>query len=205
MMLELTAKLLSDTMKELLRKFKCDERGMPAIEAALCFPVLILLFISLFELTSAISINRRVTLATSAMADLVTRHNTSILRPQIADYYNAAEMAMFPTPSANVRVELFGYRKVGATISQIWKVNNGLGSSCGAVPGTANMDPLMVSGNDLVVARVCTTYTPVMTSFLGSTFFPNPTLTVSETITDRPRISTALTCYTTVVGGAVCS
>jgi Flp pilus assembly protein TadG len=192
-------------MKKLLRKLKYDDRGMPAIEAAFCFPLLILMFISLFELTSAISINRRVTLAASVMADLVTRHNTSILKTEITDYYNAAEMAMSPTPSATVRVELFGYRKAGATISRIWKSNNGLGSSCGADPGIANMDPLMVSGNDLVVARVCTTYTPIMTSFMGTTFFPNPTLTVSETITDRPRISTALTCYDTVVGGAVCS
>jgi Flp pilus assembly protein TadG len=187
-------------MKQILRKFKRDDRGMAAIEAAFCFPVLIILFVGMFELTSAISVNRRVTLAASVMADIVTRHNATILQTQIADYYNAAAMAMSPTPSANVRVELFGFRKVGASISQIWKSSNNLGSSCGGAPAVANMGPLMVSGNDLVVARVCTTYTPVMTSFWGV-----GTVAVSETITDRPRISAALTCYTTVVGGAVCS
>lgn len=205
MMSILPARHSLDSMKEMPRKFKVNEDGMPAIEAAFILPLLIMLFIGLFELTSAISINRQVTNAASAMADLITRHNSSILKAEITDYYNAPEMIMAPIPSSNVRIELFGYRKAGAVISQIWKTNNGKGSSCGGDPPTANMAPLMVSGNDLVVARVCTTYTPVTTAFLGTIFFPNPTLAVSETITDRPRISPTLTCYQTVEGGALCS
>jgi len=200
------------TMKSMLRKFLYETKGIAAIEIAFIMPALLILYFGLFDLTSLISVNRRVTYAASVVADLVAQNKTSVLKADIQNYYNASDMIMVPIPTSTVRVEVFGYRISGSTISQVWRTDNASGSSCGAAPSTAAMAPLMVAGNDLVVARVCTTYTPYAGNFkvnaagfgtyriLGDT-----ALTVGETIIQRPRSTLKLTCYNTTVGGAVCS
>ncbi len=192
-------------MRNTFRKFLGETGGIAAIEVALILPFLLLIYFGLFDLTSVISVNRKVTYAASVMADLVALNKTSVLKSSIQDYYAAANMVMAPTPAASVRVEVFGYRISGATITQVWKTDNAAGSSCGAAPSTAAMAPLMVAGNDLIVARVCTTYTPYASNFLGHRILGNAAFQVGESITQRPRSSLQLTCYNTAVGGAVCS
>lgn len=199
-------------MKIRFRNFLRETKGIAAVEVALIMPALLILYFGLFDLTSLISVNRKVTYSASVVADLVAQNKTSILKADIQNYYNASDMIMVPIPSATVRVEVFGYKISGSTISQVWKTDNAKGSSCGAAPSTAAMAPLMVAGNDLVVARVCTTYTPYAGNFrinaagfgtykiLGDT-----ALSVGETIIQRPRSTLKLTCYNTTVGGAVCS
>lgn len=192
-------------MKRMFRNFLRETRGVAAIEVALVMPVMFFLYFGLFDITTLVGVNRKVTYAASVVVDLIAQHKTSVLQSDIANYYNASDMVMSPIDLAAVRVEVYGYRISGTTISQVWKTNNAHGSSCGAAPSTGAMAPLMVSENDLVVTRVCTTYTPVITTFLGRTILPDPSIVVSETITERPRSSLLLTCYQTVVNGAVCT
>ena len=193
-------------MKRTFKNFLRETKGIAAIEVALVMPVMLLLYFGLFDLTSIISVNRKVTYSAGVIADLVTQNKTSVLKTDIQNYYNASDMVMDPIPSASVRVEVFGYRKTGTTISQLWKTNNGKGSSCGAAPATAAMAPLMVAGNDLVVSRVCTSYTPYASNFLGHAILGDAPIAVGETITERPRSTNQLTCYqTTVAAGTLCS
>ena len=188
-----------------LKNFIRESKGIAAIEVALVLPVLLLLYFGLFEITNLVTLNRKVTYAASVVADLVAQNKTSVLKVDVQNYFNAANMVMAPTPGAQVRAEVFGYRKAGATISLLWKTNNGAGSSCGAAPTMGAMAPLMVSGNDLVVARVCTTYQPYTGSFLGHYIVGDSSIVIQENITQRPRSTLTLTCYTTTVGGALCS
>ena len=192
-------------MKSTFRKFLHETKGIAAIEVAFILPFMFLLYFGLYDLTSVISVNRKVTYSASVVADLVAQNKTSVLKSDIQNYYNAADMVMAPISSAAVRVEVFGYRISGSTISQIWKTDNASGSSCGSAPSTSAMGPLMVAGNDLVVARVCTTYTPFASTFLGHEILGEGTMAVGETITQRPRSTLKLTCYNTTVGGAVCT
>jgi Flp pilus assembly protein TadG len=187
------------------RNFIGETKGIAAIEVALILPVLLVLYFGLFDLTSLISVNRKVTYSASVVADLVAQNKTSVLKNDIQNYFAASNMVMAPTPAAQVRVEVFGYRIAGSTISQVWKTNNSASGTCGAAPSTAAMAPLMVAGNDLVVARVCTTYTPYASNFLGYQILGDAPISVGETITQRPRSTLKLTCYNTVVGGSVCS
>jgi len=187
------------------RKFVSETRGIAAIEFALIMPFMLIIYFGLFDITTLVSVNRKVTYSASVVADLVAQNKTSVLKADIQNYFNAANMVMSPMPAAAVRVEVFGYRKSGSTISQIWKVNNGQSSPCGAPPATSAMDPLMVAGNDLVVARVCTTYEIYAANFLGHSIVNASSFFIGESITQRPRSTLKLTCYNTTVGGAVCS
>ena len=192
-------------MKIPFRNFLRETKGVAAIEVAFIMPFMLLLYFGLFDLTALITMNRKVTYAASVVSDLIAQNKTSVLKSDITNYFKASEMVMTPMPVAAVRVEVFGFRKTGSTIAQFWKTDNGQSSSCGAAPTTSAMAPLMISGNDLVVARVCTTYFPTVVSFLGSYILGSPSFTVGESITERPRSTLALTCYQTTVGGAVCS
>ena len=192
-------------MKNKFKNFLQETKGIAAIEAAVILPFMFLLYFGLYDLTSVISVNRKVTYAASVVADLVAQNKTSILKSDIQNYFNASDMVMAPIPSAEVRVEVFGYRKTGSTIAQFWKTDNASGSACGAAPSTSAMEPLMFAGNDLVVARVCTTYTPFASTFLGHEILGEGSMAVGETIIQRPRSTLKLTCYNTAVGGAVCS
>lgn len=187
------------------RKFIHETRGIAAIEFALIMPFMLIIYFGLFDITALVSMNRKVTYSASVVADLVAQNKTSVLKADIQNYFNAANMVMSPTPAAQVRVEVFGYRKSGLTISQIWKVDNGQASACGAAPATSAMDPLMVAGNDLVVARVCMTYEVYAANFLGHSIVNASSFFIGESITQRPRSTLKLTCYNTTVGGAVCS
>lgn len=189
----------------MLRNFLHETKGIAAIEVAFILPFMLLLYFGLFDFTTAISVNRKVTYAASVVADLVAQNKTSVLKSDIQNYYNASDMVMAPISSANVRVEVFGYRIAGSTVSQVWKTDNASGSSCGAAPSTDAMAPLMVAGNDLVVARVCTTYTPLAGTFLGYEILGEASMLMGETIIQRPRSTLQLTCYNTAVGGAVCT
>jgi Flp pilus assembly protein TadG len=192
-------------MKTMLRNFFHETKGIAAIEVAFILPFMFLLYFGLYDLTSVISVNRKVTYAASVVVDLVAQNRTSLLKSDIQNYYKASDMVMAPIATGSVRVEVYGYRKTGSTIAQLWKTNNAGSGSCGAAPSTAPMAPLMVSGNDLVVARVCTTYTPFASTFLGHQILGEGTMAVGETIIQRPRSTLQLTCYNTVVGGAVCT
>jgi len=192
-------------MKNKFKNFLQETKGIAAIEAAVILPFMFLLYFGLYDLTSVISVNRKVTYAASVVADRVAQNKTSILKSDIQNYFNASDMVMAPIPSAEVRVEVFGYRKTGSTIAQFWRTDNASGSACGAAPSTSAMEPLMFAGNDLVVARVCTTYTPFASTFLGHEILGEGSMAVGETIIQRPRSTLKLTCYNTTVGGAVCS
>ena len=192
-------------MKNKLRKFIGETRGIAAIELAFIMPFMFLIYFGLFDITALVQVNRKVTYSASIVADLVAQNKTSMLKSKLTDYYSAANLVMAPISSSAVRIEVFGYRIAGSTVSQIWKTNNGQASSCGADPSTAAMAPLMVAGNDLVIARVCTTYEPSVANFLGHSIVNASSFSIGESITQRPRSTLKLTCYNTVVGGAVCS
>jgi Flp pilus assembly protein TadG len=208
----LNRRVCQAVIKHALRreKFLGDDEGAAAVEFAFIFPFMLLLYFGLVDITGLISLNRRVVSAAATMADLVTQQKTSVLASTIVDQFNAAYVTMRPLPAANLRIEVFGYRYVGTTITLKWKKSNNQGPLCGADPVTTNMAPMMTNGKDLILARTCTTYTPTIVKWwngveniniLGASSF-----TVRQTISSVPRQTNQLTCYaTTVAAGTLCS
>ncbi len=184
------------TMLQRLFRFRKDQRGVAALEIAFIMPFLLFLYFGLVDLTAMISLNRKVTYAASAVADLVTQNDGTVNASgsdSLDDYFNAAALVMRPTPIANVRIQVYGYRNVAGAVNQIWSRNSTGGSVC-AAPSTAGMANLMTDGNDIVVAVVCTTYTPFVATFLGKQVLGATTFPMSEQIALRPRQSATLNC-----------
>ena len=183
-----------------------QDKGAAAVEFAFIMPFMLLLYFGLVDVTGLVSLNRRIVSAAATMADLVGQQKTSVLASTIADQYNAAYVIMQPAASSTVRVEIYDYRTVGTAITLIWKTSNNQGPLCGAAPSTANMAPLMTAGNDVIVARACTTYSSTIASFMGTSILGATNFTVRQAISVRPRSSLVLNCYaTTVAAGTLCS
>ena len=193
------------TMIKKSKSFLRAENGVAAIETAIILPVLLLLFFGMIDLTTMISHNRKITYSASVVADLVAQNRTSVLKSTIDDYYNAAEMVLRPLASNEFHVDVYGYRKVGTTVTQIWKTGRAGGPSCSTAPDTTAMAALMTASNDVIVAITCMDYTPYMATFLGESVLGATTFNVEQAIMVRPRSTSMLTCYATTVGGSVCS
>jgi Flp pilus assembly protein TadG len=186
--------------------FLREDKGAAAVEFAFIIPFMMLLYFGLIDVTGLISLNRRIVSSATTMADLVGQQKTNVLASTIADQFNAAYVTMKPMPSSNLRIEVYDYRLVGSTITLIWKTSNNQGPVCGAAPVTTNMAPLMTAGNDVILARTCTTYSPTIATFMGSNILGATSFTVRQAISVRPRSSLTLNCYaTTVAAGTLCS
>jgi Flp pilus assembly protein TadG len=210
-------------MKTTIQKFLKDQKGVAAIEMAFIYPFMILLYFGLVDITGFISFNRKVTSAASLTADLVSQRNISVLKPEVDDMYNAVAMIMSPTPMANVRVDVLGLKYNGTDVTQNWMTSNTTGPVCPAITAAAltssykdlmsvvvtpavGATPAVIKYNDLVVARVCMTYTPYVAQFMGNSVLGADSYAVNSSVAMRPRSSLTLTCYTTtVVAGTKCS
>ncbi len=193
-------------MKNYLNRFLKNDAGMPAIEFSIILPFLLFLYFGLIDVTGVINFNRKITASAGAIADLVAQQRTDILKSVIDDDYNAAAMIMSPTPVSDVHIEVYGFRNVAGTITKMWQTSNGSGPSCGAVPSTTSMLPLMAAGNDVIVGRACMNWTPYVGGFLGTSIMGATTFNLIQSISVRPRASLTLTCWqTTKIAATVCS
>ena len=191
-------------MKNFCRFLRAD-KGIAAIEMAFIMPFMLLIYFGMMDVTGLVTFNRKVTAAASTVGDLVAAQRTNILLSQISDFYNGAYMITQPTVAADVRLELYGYRMVGGSPTQMWKTNNGNGTACNGTIDTSNMATLMASGNDLVVSRACIIYTPYLAAIMGNSIIGAASFNIGQTIMLRPRSTLLLTCYQTVINGALCT
>ena len=175
--------------------FGKDCRGIAAIEMAFIMPFLLFVYFGLIDLTAMISLNRKVTYGASAVADLVTQNKDTVTSANIDDYVKAAALVMKPTPIADVRVEVYMFRKVSGAATNKWKTVSSGGPACGT-PSATGLTNLMTDGNDLIIGVVCTNYTPYIATFLGDNILGATTFSMNEQIALRPRQSTLLVCAT---------
>lgn len=180
-------------MFDILIRLRKDQSGVAALEIAFIMPFLLFLYFGLVDLTAMISLNRKVTYASSVVADLVTQNDSTLTSANIDDYFQAAALVMKPTPMTNIRIEVYHYRNVSGTItSKLWRKSTA-GPNC-AAPSTTGMTNLMTDGNDLIVAVLCTKYSPYIATFLGQNILGATSFTMNEQISLRPRQSATLAC-----------
>ena len=167
--------------------FARAEGGVAAIEMAFIFPVMLLLYFGLVDVTNLLSANRRVTLAASTLGDLVTQKAETIKKAELTGIYAAVAPIIDPLPSTSVKIEIYGYKKNGSSAVLSW--SNSKNGSCGSAPSTSGLSTLMSDGNDLVISRVCVDYTPITGMVIGSA-----PIRLTDEVILRPRQSPTLAC-----------
>ena len=170
------------------RKFANDVRGVAAIEMAIIFPVMVILYIGLVDVTNLLMVNRRVTLTTSTLADLVTQADSTITTADIDGVFESARAIFEPMPVDGISLNLWAFRMEDGSPTLQWHYTNGV--VCGSAPeGGDDMESLMGDGNDIIVGRVCYNQEAI----LGSLFSAD-TIELEDELMLRPRQSTTLDC-----------
>ena len=175
-----------------VKRFGKNQRGVAAIEFALMFPAMALLYFGMLDLTNFVSMNRRVTAASSVVADLVTSNKDKIKTTSIDDYFYASYQMLRPVDKTKVKVDLYNFQVDGPSPGGAklrWSRFSSGSAACGAAPQVSNLTPLMTKNNDLVVARVCYSYKPLFGAFLGDQLLGNTNITLTKNIYERPRLS----------------
>jgi Flp pilus assembly protein TadG len=151
-----------------LSRFKRNERGAAAVEFALILPFLLTLYLGSIEASSLFTVDRRVEVIATTMADLIARWNPNegtIPKATVGDYFKASEGIITPYPTTGLK-QVVSFLKVSSTgvATVLW--------SCGYNGGTArgtntiytlgtNMKNLSKSGF-LVASETSYSYVPVL-------------------------------------------
>src|SRR5262245_41682446 len=96
-------------------RFAKDVGGMAAIEAGFVFPVMVVLYVGLVDITNLVTVNRRVTITTSTVADLTTQIDSTTTKAELDGIYDAAKAIFEPLPVSNISLSLYNFRLVGET------------------------------------------------------------------------------------------
>lgn len=179
------------------------QSGAAAIEFAIVFPVLLLLFFGMINLTHFIAAKRTVQSASELIADLVTRQQTTIPSTLIDDDFKAVELTFRPMDSDKIQdevgIDLYGYRLVDGEAQVIWsKFYRGHPRCTAPNVDMANPgDPIgsLLTGSDVVVAIVCLTYAAPVPNYPGLRFLANRR--IEKQFIMRPRQTTTLDCTPT--------
>lgn len=169
-----------------VRRFSADERGVSAVEFAMLLPLMLTLYLGTVEISQGISADRKVTLTTRTVADLVSQVS-SINNADMTNSLNAGAAVMAPYPVNKLKVVVTSVSidaQGKATVA--WSDTlNGTARSKGAVvtlPAALN-----VPNSSLIWSEVQYSYTPTIGYLVSGT------LTLKDQIYMRPRLSDTVT------------
>lgn len=185
------------TFNNLLRH---DERGVAAIEFALCVTVLITMFIGSMELTRYILITQKLEKTVSMITDIVTQTDPGsapLTTTTMQQIFGATVDMMKPYPAgANIYVILTNVTKTGTANPKInWRYCGGGTLSATSNIGTANGADAtlpsgftMTAGEEVLIGEVFYKFDPITTQSIV------PSVTLYRTAIFMPRLG-ALTTF----------
>lgn len=161
-------------------EFLADRTGLAATEFAVIVPLMLVMFFGTVEFSSAVAIDRKVTLMARTLSDL-TSQSTSVADTDMTNFF-AASTAMLTPYSAT---------SVSATITELYVDSTRTAHvqwSKGAAPRTQKSlvsipTTLAIAGTYLIFSEVSYIYTPSVGHVLKSA------ITLSDVAYTRPRQS----------------
>jgi Flp pilus assembly protein TadG len=167
------------------RHFAVAQSGVAAVEFAFVLPLMVLLYLGGFEVAEGLVINRKVTHATSVLADLVAQDN-AINATEMDNILDAVAAVLHPYPTEQLRIIVSGVTvssQGSATVAWSDARNQA------ALPmGTGVSLPagLTQPNTFIVVAEVAYNYAPLLGQYLLGA------VQLSSTAHFRPRISSQI-------------
>jgi Flp pilus assembly protein TadG len=177
-----------------------DRRAVAAIEFAMIVPIMLVLFFGTVEFSSAIAVDRKVTLIARTLSDVTSRLR-SVKTADLNNFFNSGCAIMYPyagpppcTTTNNPMTAVISELYVDPTTLKArveWSVAyqqgaakypQGVALTAGTVV-TSVPPALLVSGTYLIYSQVGYLYTPAVAYGL----MPNAGITLSDVAYTRPR------------------
>ncbi|MCP3396595.1 TadE/TadG family type IV pilus assembly protein [Bradyrhizobium sp. CCGB20] len=165
-------------------EFVADSRALAATEFAVIVPLMLVLFFGTVEFSSAVAIDRKVTLMARTLSDL-TSQSTSVGDTDMTNFFAASTGIMTP----------YSTTPVASTISELYVDPSTLQAhvqwSKGSAPRTQKSlvtipTSLAIGDTYLIFSEVSYTYTPTIGHVLKNA------ITLSDVSYTRPRQSTCV-------------
>jgi Flp pilus assembly protein TadG len=165
-----------------LTKFGSDKRGVSAVEFALLSPLMIGLYLGGVEISEGISVDRKVTLAAGAVANLAAQVS-SISSSDMTNIMNAASAitAPYSTTPLKITVSCISIDKDKKATVKWSETRNGTKLASGS--SITLPSALSVANTQLLFSQVSYTYTPTIGYVITGS------LNLSDTMYMSPRIS----------------
>ena len=192
-----------------VRRLLKDRSGLAAVEFAMIFPMMVVMFFGVLELSSAIAVDRKATLVARTLSDL-TSQMVSVANADLISFGEAAKAIMTPYPGSpfvssitEVYIDsVSGVARVqwskGLTISATGTV--AIAATSPRNPGAVVVLPptlVVAKGTYVIWSEVSYKYTPAIGYVLAKTG-----MTFSDTAYTRPR--TALCVIYPTGGSSTC-
>ncbi len=184
-----------------------SERGVSAVEFAFIAPVMLLMLFGAAEASLAISVDRKVTIAASTVADLVAQNET-LDCPTLQDIVAVTRSVFAPYDGTTASISVAQVTIQGGSPKVQWsKIVTGtscsdspsmpVGSNITIAGNSALVSNMIETGGGIIVGEVKFTHQPDLTSFFAQT------LNMSERFYLRPRINSQV-CWDTNPSTAGC-
>lgn len=174
--------MMTAPLLRLARRFARDDEGVSAVEFALLLPLMMTIYFGAVEVSQGVTIDRKVTLTTRTVADLVTQVS-SLTTTDMNNVLDASSAVLAPFPVGNLKIVLSCIRTNSSGVSKVgWSVTKN-GTARGANTTVTLPTALKVNDSTLIWAEVQYGYTPT----IG--YVVTGTLTLKDQMYMRPRIS----------------
>ena len=169
----------------IVRRLWGDRLGVSAVEFALVLPIMLTVLFGGFELSRLQAVSRKVTLTTRAIADLTTQ-NVSMSSSDLNTILAASAQIFAPFNTSGMKIVVSElYVTVAGLASVQWSQAM---NTTPLTSGQIEIVPvnLAAPGTYLIWCTVSYTYTPLVTTFFGTT------KTLSDQIYMSPRLSNSI-------------
>lgn len=176
-------------------RFGADRRGVAAVEFALVLPFMLLLFLGMVELNSALTLDRKVSQTASALADLVAQTD-KLTTAQVNDLMEISEAMLAPYPASNVKLVVASVWMKDVNKPQVvWSRALHTGAWGKNSPPPIEIPEGLTKQKDtyLIVAQAKYTHRPTFATVLKDVF-STETIELSDIYFMRPRVSTNVEC-----------
>jgi Flp pilus assembly protein TadG len=173
---------LAARARGLLRRFHADKRGVSAVEFAMLLPLMVTLYIGGAEVSSAIAVDRKVTLVARTLGDLVAQ-STSIDDTERDNVLNAASSVVQPYSSSLIQITVSSVTVDANGVAKVaWSET--LHGTARARGSTVTLPAALNTASTSVIwAESQYTYTPAIGYVITGP------MTLKDQIYMRPRLS----------------
>lgn len=114
-------------LRSLLGRFGKAREGAAAVEFALILPFMLMLYTGSIELSDLINVDRRITVISSTVGDLVARKKNGITQADLNDYFTAAEEIITPYVTTGLKqlITCVKINAAGTTATVQWSKGSG--------------------------------------------------------------------------------
>jgi Flp pilus assembly protein TadG len=162
-----------------------DQRGVSAVEFALLLPLMVTLYLGTVEVSQAITADRKVTLTTRTVADLISQA-TTINNANMSDILNASAAVMYPYSASKLKVTVSSVT-IDANGKATVDWSDSYNGTARAVGSTVTLPSALVTPNTTVIfSEAQYSYTPTIGYIITGT------LTLKDQLYMAPRLSNTI-------------